>query len=500
MHKKYATPTLKRVRDRLLRDTSIEEILAVVERAEELFYKVDRSRLYSVMKVSRRLLGSTGIDIAGTTVPGDDIRHDLCRLIEDLSKRCLRDPRQMEQPVLLPEDVARQFNVSAKTVSRWRRKDLTGRYFLVEGRKRIGYLERSVERFAKNNPELIQRAARFRQLSDDERQRIVDRYFRLSRQGIGRADAIRQLADDAGCSRETVRNVLKQQRAGHVADLPLEYMSSDEFDRPDADTVILSPTPQPARTPRKTRPPAGLAPYLAELYETPLLSAEQERHLFRKYNYLTYKAAKLREGLDMSNPELSVIEHIEDFYNQAVQVKNQLIRANLRLVVSLAKQRVSETRDFYSLVSDGNISLIRAIEKFDYTRGFKFSTYATWAIVKNFARTIPSEAKQLARFQPATEELFAKVQDDRADHVAEEREHAKRLGSVNRLMRHLSDREQDIIARRFGLDYSQEPQTLQQVGDDLGVSKERIRQLQSRAMEKLREAAAEVKIDLAELN
>ena len=93
------------------------------------------------------------------------------------------------------------------------------------------------------------------------------------------------------------------------------------------------------------------------------------------------------------------MDEIENLYSAAVAIKNQIVQANLRLVVSIAKRHVSATQDFFSLVSDGNMSLIRAVEKFDYARGNKFSTYASWAIMKNFARTIPGEHKQLDRFR-----------------------------------------------------------------------------------------------------
>ena len=80
---------------------------------------------------------------------------------------------------------------------------------------------------------------------------------------------------------------------------------------------------------------------------------------------------------------------IEKLYDESIATKNQIIRANLRLVVSIAKRYVGPTQDFFELVSDGNISLLRAVDKFDFSRGNKFSTYATWAIMKNFARTSP---------------------------------------------------------------------------------------------------------------
>ena len=81
------------------------------------------------------------------------------------------------------------------------------------------------------------------------------------------------------------------------------------------------------------------------------------------------------------------MDQIEELYDEAVTTENQIVRANLRLVVSIAKRHVSPVENFFELVSDGNISLMRAVEKFDYSRGLKFSTYASWAIMKNFART-----------------------------------------------------------------------------------------------------------------
>src|SRR5262249_14679004 len=153
--------------------------------------------------------------------------------------------------------------------------------------------------------------------------------------------------------------------------------------------------PMPAATRgagSRVKPPAGLPPYLASLYgDAPLLSREQEAHLFRKMNYLKYRAAKLREALDPARARTADLDEYERLQGEALAVKNQIIRANLRLVVSIAKKRVGTTNNFFELVSDGNMSLIRAVEKFDFARGFKFSTYASWAIMKNFARSIPEE-------------------------------------------------------------------------------------------------------------
>ena len=98
---------------------------------------------------------------------------------------------------------------------------------------------------------------------------------------------------------------------------------------------------------------------------------------------------------------------------KAEAARQRFIMANLRLVVSIAKRHVGPTENFFELVSDGNVSLIRAVEKFDFSRGNRFSTYASWAIMKNFARTIPDEHRYRDRFRTSQAEMFTSAEDDR---------------------------------------------------------------------------------------
>ena len=181
-------------------------------------------------------------------------------------------------------------------------------------------------------------------------------------------------------------------------------------------------------------------------------------------------------------------------YAEYQQAKRELSEGNLRLVVSIAKRHVTPDQNFFELVSDGNMSLLRAIEKFDFSRGNKFSTYASWAIMKNFARTIPGEFKHRDRFRTSQDELFAATQEHRGNPLVEEGQQNQREAQIERILRRLDEREQKIIASRFGLDHAQEPQTLKEVGASLGVTKERIRQIEARALAKLRQAAQEEKI------
>ena len=108
------------------------------------------------------------------------------------------------------------------------------------------------------------------------------------------------------------------------------------------------------------------------------------------------------------------MEKIEDLYRQALEVKNAIVRANLRLVVAIAKKYVGSQEGLFDLVSEGNMSLLRAVEKFDYTRGNKFSTYATWAIKKNYARAYNNRVRQEARFRTSLDETLDAAAEERA--------------------------------------------------------------------------------------
>jgi len=129
------------------------------------------------------------------------------------------------------------------------------------------------------------------------------------------------------------------------------------------------------------------------------------------------------------------------------------------------------------------------VDKFDFARGNKFSTYATWAIVKDFSRTIPTEHTHRRRFFSAPVEALAALPDSRGDQHEQEQDQSLRESQVGEPLKCLDERERQIILRRFGLAQGQEPLKLREIGLELGVTKERARQLEIRAMEKMRAAA-----------
>lgn len=140
-------------------------------------------------------------------------------------------------------------------------------------------------------------------------------------------------------------------------------------------------------------------------------------------------------------------------------------------MVSIAKRYLKANTGFFELVSDGNISLIRAVEKFDYARGFKFSTYASWAILKNFARSVPAEQQRQDRFRTGNDEVFAESSEQKGSFFIDEHMNLTQRAVIQEMMQELDGREQKVIACRFGLSAGEQPETLEQVGNRLGSPK-----------------------------
>jgi RNA polymerase primary sigma factor len=317
--------------------------------------------------------------------------------------------------------------------------------------------------------------------------------YRQSRRGF----SVEVLATQFGLGRSRIERIIDEMRARRLLEAKLDFVSDPSFDDPTAVAEILGPSPEPAvgHGSRRNQAPEGLPPYLGSLYEFPLLSREQERHLFLKMNYLKYRAHRLREALEPGHYAAAQLDEVERLQAEALSVKNQIIGANLRLVVSIAKKYAGPTNNLFELISDGNMSLIRAVEKFDARRGFKFSTYASWAIMRNFSRTIPEEKYRRDRFITGHEEMFETAHDDRGDVYQQESDLLRSQEAVRGMLGQLSDRERRILIGRYGIGGNAE-QTLEQLGRELGVTKERIRQIESRAREKLRKMTIGQELDL----
>jgi RNA polymerase primary sigma factor len=277
-------------------------------------------------------------------------------------------------------------------------------------------------------------------------------------------------------------------RVRRLLGIELEYIAHPSFDDPGAHDEILAPMPAPAadQAARCTKAPAGLPAYLASLYDMgPPLSREQEAHLFRKMNYLKYHAARVRDRIDPARPRTAELDEFERLLDEARAIKTQIVRANLRLVVSIAKRHLGRHDDLFERVSDGNYALMRAVERFDYARGNKFSTYATWTIRNQFARDIRDKNPRRRWFVPGGDDVSEIAAEPCTDGLELSDAQEQQEEMVARLLARLNVRERRIIAGRYGIGGGP-AQTLTQLGEELGITKERVRQIESVAHSKLR--------------
>ena len=242
---------------------------------------------------------------------------------------------------------------------------------------------------------------------------------------------------------------------------------------------------------------------------TVLLTGAQERVLFMKYNFARFSISEIQKQAASRSLTLSEAREMLRWHAIANQYREQLAETNLALVLAMAKRvRLSEV-DFADLIGEGNMALMRSVDKFDCGRGFKFSTYACRAILKAFSRhgiKVSTQKKRFgAEYDPALEKSNH-LETVRATHERECADEVRHIVTSNKA--DLSDIEIKVISHRFGLDVElaleqgtssvpAEPLTLEQVGQVIGVTKERVRQIQNKALEKIRTALQAANPDAA---
>jgi RNA polymerase sigma factor (sigma-70 family) len=524
--------------------------MAQLAAAEDLLHLVRPARAYPLDFVIYKITDyrPREASVGGELLTGLALQHDLGLLIERVSATLNLVAGALAEPVLSIEDVCEKFSVTSKTIQRWRRRGLPARRFgFPDGKRRVGFLLSSVERFLSQHGEQVAAAANFTQVSEQEREEMLRRARRLAeecrccvgeitrriavqmrrspltvlhtvrkhdqehpesaifanaaeaiaecdranilkafRRGIG----IKALAGKLGRTRSAIYRVILDERAARLARRKVRFFDDPLYHDEDARRTIEALVRQEelAAVPRREdlRVPRDLPPYLQELYRTPLLTPGRERALFLKLNYHKYQFVLARKRLEPERLRHRRISVLEGLLSAAQEVKNQIVRANLRLVVSIARKHLRPGANLLELISDGNLVLMRAVDGFDVHRGHRFSTYATLALMKGFARSVPQTLAAARRETPASEALVS-LPDSRP---LRSTERMIDRDEIQQLLSRLDQRERSILEAHFGLEErSTGPATYEQMAGWLGLSKERVRQIEQNALSKLRAAA-----------
>jgi len=234
--------------------------------------------------------------------------------------------------------------------------------------------------------------------------------------------------------------------------------------------------------------------HLSRLCEAPLLTPQQVQVLFQRMNFLLHQASVHRSLLSMDRPSRARLDLVEKLVGLAEWHRDRIVEANLRLVFSIVKKFVNPNNTFDDLLSDGIMGLIRAVEKFDYDRGFRFSTYATQVVRRNSYRTVVVNQQNRQKVSSGLQDMDIEITDEgRSSAISENRWHELQT-HLAVMLDDLDRREKFIVRARFALGSHRKVHTLQSLADRLGISKERVRQLERRAMDKLRALAGEVQL------
>ncbi len=561
----FKTTALRELAEQQTRFTPAARRQTQVTAALKLLGEIESGKQYPYQYVCFRLTDFRSDTHPDLLISGDALRHDLELFARRVEKSVPPLPiEQAVEPMLTLEEVSKRFNVSTKTISRWRVKGLTSRRVKVNGRSQLGFPRMAVEKFIGEHPTLVAKGAKFSHLSEDEKDGILQQARELRDVGmtltevskkvaakLGRSpeairytiknfdrvhpdgalfpavvgplsafakeqiviamnakqqakltgdtveDTVTTIAKQFGRTRSSMYRVVNEVRAKVLVRTNLDYIHNAEFDDPSKEATILTDMPGQAEFEAKRvgkAAPKDVPPQMMHLYEWPLLTKEQEQHMFRKMNFLKHKLHKFQDSLDPTKARVQDFVAIEDMKDGVKRCRDLLISCNQRLVYAQAKMKLASGESIDDLVSDGNLSLMRAVEKFDYGRGFKFSTYATWAIMKNFARSIPDSKTHKQRYMTGHDELFEAKADVRTDEQEVLATADAARSRVSKLLEHLDARTREVIRMRTGLDGSEE-MTLEQIGQHFGITKERVRQINVRGMKQLREWAAKENVE-----
>lgn len=265
-----------------------------------------------------------------------------------------------------------------------------------------------------------------------------------------------------------------------------EFASASEQDFQEVDIELY--TAEEGRSAAVDRNEAS-ATFIQAIEESRILSFEGEQFLFKRLNFLRFRANALQVSLTTKRPR-KTLKEIARLLQAAQDTREDIARANLRLVVSIARKLSSCPNDFDEYVSEANGILLNAIDKFDFSRGYRFSTYATHAIQRHLYRYIGRRSKRSSRELGMNESLESLATDASDDSEPSARDVLVAAEAVlERLDEVLEERERVIIRSRFGLNEAGHTSTLRELAAELGLSKERVRQLQLSALEKLAEVA-----------
>jgi len=454
-----------------------------LERAERLHDEIDPSVNYPFDYIAYRITHYRQPSNDTVLLVGEAVQPDLRLIIDRLS--ALDPPASDQTPIDWPAQLAERMQVTERTIHRWRKLGLRWRWVQpASGAKpRLAFTRHAVEAFLARHGQRVAKASRFAHLTDGERAAILRRARRLAavtdaslhqvaahlakrvhrgsetirqmliehdrahpdaplfadrttplspkqqriiRRAHRRGVPVGRLAQRFRRHRATIYRVINERRAAEARHVALPHVSSPTFERPDADEVLLRPGVEQEAMKRATPPAdatlAALPAPLRTLYRQPHVADEPQRSLFRRYHYLKFKAARLRDTFDRHQPRATDLDQFDALVAQARHLRTLLVRVNLPTVLSVARRHLVDVPDpgrerLLHLLALGHRVLSEAIERYDPARSQGFSANLANRLMRRFAndaaitRHPPTRAHRRRSDDEALAWLLAEARD-----------------------------------------------------------------------------------------
>lgn len=420
-----------------------------VVRCEKLHDEIDAADAYPVEYIVYRVTGYRSEIQHDEMLVGEAVASDL-RLLIDLLSRSVSAPLDKNEKVYTRDELAKHLQISTRTIARWRKSGLRWRWMTPgeDVTPQLMFTQKAVDHFCAAESTLVERAQRFTRIPDAKRDQLIEqaRSFRRENPDLSLNQAARRLADETGRAIETVRQLLGQHDREHEGDkiftvdagpmtvgqkrliararrmgvsvqkiadrfnrsassvyriarerraadwrqTRIDYIANATFERLDADEVILAgPMLDASALAEGSRQPVDDLPTeLHPLFSYSPMAPAHQRLLFRRYNYLKFKAARLRDQLDRYQPSAGDLDAIQFHLEQARAIRGQLARANLSVALSVARRHQvggpDSSAHLLGLLEQGAEVLFTAIESYDLTRQESFTSYLTYHLMRRF--------------------------------------------------------------------------------------------------------------------
>jgi len=268
----------------------------------------------------------------------------------------------------------------------------------------------------------------------------------------------------------------------------LEWIPNEAFNQPETEHDLFGPSSPQVQVPTWVDRPEAQDDQPTPRTGRRRLKPSEEVMLFLRYNYARFRTSRLLKA-QRAHPSLARARQIILWYRRAMQIRSDLVSANMPLVLAMAKRTQIPGVDFTELVSEGSLALLRSVEKFDVSRGFKFSTYACRAILKSYNRLATRTGTYRQRFPVEFDPDLEQIDHNQLRYERQQFSAVEALQEVlDGNLAHLDELEQTVIRERYALDSGGRKRTLRQVGQIVGLTNERVRQIQNRAFGKIRQA------------